>query len=112
MTKYNVCSGACKGGNALVEIAKAFIGSLTAPVPGVDLLDDDGKFEDAEHLVPGDACNVTTCEFRVAFDELIAAAPLAQRTHARSVGPPPVAESQAEIGERITDGCHLPVEYG
>src|SRR5689334_16496218 len=92
------------------------VGALAAQVPDVELPHDDRRLPAAERLVPGDrlAGQVLPDALGVARHRLVAGGQTDGLEARDSVGGDrtvrPVVEQRAEIGERIAERRHVPVE--
>ncbi len=95
-----------EGGDALIEVGETGVLRLAVDPTGVDLLENDGEFEAAQHFMIGQVGEAAAGFAGPGGGEFGAGEPVG------GGGVVPVGEGKTEVDERVAEGGHLPVEDG
>src|SRR4051812_36845694 len=105
--------------HAVAQPARPRVVALALEVAPVDRLAEDRRLPQGERLVPGEVRDVALRVLRVALSQLVAGREARlrrdraeQQRVVRHAGLRPARDEVAEVGERVADRRHLPVEDG
>src|SRR5690606_19619747 len=101
----------------LADVFEVAADGLALDVAVVDAFQDDGEFEERQAGVPVEPGDVAAGAFRVAGDELVGGGEAGGPVHVAGPGGgedlvAEVDEHEPEVGERVAEGGHLPVQDG